>query len=115
MHCSEEYLHVVVYSAHSVGKRSERKDGCFHRLHLFVKFRTVFFLLFCVFCVLPTYEHGLYSLFDLFLFSVRCEFMFVLYFFWVIPTLILYCNLFYVIWLPRLVNSLVILGSQHPF
>ena len=41
MHFSEEY--VVVYSAHSVGKRSERKDGCFHRLHLFV----LFFFLFC--------------------------------------------------------------------
>ena len=56
MHCREEYLHVVVYSAHSVGKRSERKDGCFHRLHLFVKFRTVFFLFCFVFSVfyLPT-------------------------------------------------------------
>ena len=44
MHCSEEYL-LVVYSAHSVGKRSERKDGCFHRLLLFVNCRQ--FFLFC--------------------------------------------------------------------
>ena len=108
MHCSEEYLHVVVYSAHSVGKRSEKR-WLFSSSASFCEISYSFFpILFCVFCVLLTYEHGLYSLFDLFLFSVRCEFMFVLYFFGVIPTLILYCNLFYVIWLPRLVNPLVI-------
>ena len=45
MHCSEvEYL--VVYSVHSVGKRSERKVSCFDRPHLFVNFRTVFSILF---------------------------------------------------------------------
>ena len=54
MHCSEEYL--VVYSAHSVGKPSERKDGCFHILHLFCEFSYSFFLFVFVFSVfyLPT-------------------------------------------------------------
>ena len=54
MHCSGEYL--VVNSAHFVGKRSERIDGCFCRLHLFVNSRTVFSVFCFVFSVfyLPT-------------------------------------------------------------
>ena len=93
MHCSEEYL--VVYSAHSVDKRSERKVSCFHRLHLFVNFRTVFSILFCVFCVLHTCQHGFYNLLDLFLFSVRYKCMFVLYFLCHFnPNIVIYSMLF---------------------
>ena len=86
MHCSEEYL--VIYSAHSVVKRSERKVSCFHRLHLFVFFFYIFCLVFSVF-YLPTNMACIICLIYFFFQLDMCAQCLCCIFLCVIPTLIL--------------------------